>query len=428
MSTEIEQLSLEPTDSVASLRVKLSQLRGQRVLLIWPPDSDNLKRKLDLVLLQREADRSAIQLAIVSDDPRLIGYAAELNISCFESAEASQEARWKRSRQKVFLPRAHRQRRQLQADDLAYIAGQLQRRRSRPAWRSLLAQAIALLLLIGVVGALIVAIAPGAVLLVSLRQERVSQTIDIIADRKAETVNIKGALIPAALLQDSVETTVSVPASGIQWLDSESAAASGGNRSVAVVAAEDHARLLEIARIQLQSLAYDQLRANLADSQVIVIESLQIAEENKDWLDYSAAVGARSSEVSLTMRAVVSALAIDESQARQVLLARLKAAAPADMTLLDATIRYQRGAFSLSRAKQQVRFSASADATLLAKLDGDSLRGQLAGASLDEARAILAGHSAILPQPAPRISLHPPGWGRMPVLPLRIHIEAREAA
>ena len=428
MSTEIEQLSLEPTDSVASLRVKLSQLRGQRVLLIWPPDSDNLKRKLDLVLLQREADRSAIQLAIVSDDPRLIGYAAELNISCFESAEASQEARWKRSRQKVFLPRAHRQRRQLQADDLAYIAGQLQRRRSRPAWRSLLAQAIALLLLIGVVGALIVAIAPGAVLLVSLRQERVSQTIDIIADRKAETVNIEGALIPAALLQDSVETTVSVPASGIQWLDSESAAASGGNRSVAVVAAEDHARLLEIARIQLQSLAYDQLRAKLADSQVIIIESLQIAEENKDWLDYSAAVGARSSEVSLTMRAVVSALAIDESQARQVLLARLEAAAPADMTLLDATIRYQRGAFSLSRAKEQVRFSASADATLLAKLDGDSLRGQLAGASLDEARAILAGHSAILPQPAPRISLHPPGWGRMPVLPLRIHIETREAA
>ena len=428
MSTEIEQLSLEPTDSVASLRVKLSQLRGQRVLLIWPPDSDNLKRKLDLVLLQREADRSAIQLAIVSDDPRLIGYAAELNISCFDSAEASQEARWKRSRQKVFLPRAHRQRRQLQADDLAYIAGQLQRRRSRPAWRSLLAQAIALLLLIGVVGALIVAIAPGAVLLVSLRQERVSQTIDIIADRKAETVNIEGALIPAALLQDSVETTVSVPSSGIQWLDSESAAASGGNRSVAVVAAEDHARLLEIARIQLQSLAYDQLRAKLADSQDIVIESLQIAEENKDWLDYSAAVGARSSEVSLTMRAVVSALAIDESQARQVLLARLEAAAPADMTLLDATIRYQRGAFSLSRAKEQVRFSASADATLLAKLDGDSLRGQLAGASLDEARAILAGHSAILPQPAPRISLHPPGWGRMPVLPLRIHIETREAA
>ena len=428
MSSPIERLPLESTDSVASLRVKLLPLRGQRVLLIWSPDSDNLKRKLDLVLIQREADRSAIQLAIVSDDPRLIGYAAELNISCFESVEASENERWKRSRQKVFLPRAHRQRPQLQAADLAYIAGRLQRRHNRPAWRALLAQAIVLLLLVCLVGGLFYAIAPGAVLRVSLRHERVSQTVDIIADRNAQAVNVEGAVIPVALLLESVETTVSIPASGILWLDSAAAADSGGNPSVTVVAAEDHTRLLEIARVQLQSLAFDRLRANLDENQVIIIESLQIAEENKDWQDFSAAVGDATNEVTLTMRAVISALAMDESQARQVLLARLEAAAPDDMSLLDETVRYQRGAFNLSGAKEQARFSASADATLLAKLDGDSLRGQLAGASLDEARAMLAGHSAILPQPAPRISLHPPGWGRMPVLALRIHIETREAA
>ncbi len=516
MSTAIEQLPLEPTDSVASLRVKLSQLRGQRILLVWSPENDNLKRKLDLVLIQREADRNAIQLAIVAEDPRLIGHAAELNISCFDSVEAGQGARWKRSRKKVFLPRAHRPRPELQPSDLAFIAGQLQRRRSRSSWRSLLAQAIVLFLLISIVGALIYVVAPGAVVRVSLRQEQISQTVDIIADSKIEALDIERARISAQVLLESVETTVSIPASGTQWLDSVSAAgvvtftnltdepvgiprgsaistsagapilfetsaevvvpagigasvdatvtvidghtgsignvgagminsmigdlaervsvinlapaAGGGNPSVKVVAARDHVQLLDIARIQLQSLAYDRMRANLAESQVIIIESLQIAEENKDWLEYSAIVGAMTSEVSLTMRAVISAIVIDEAQARQVLMARLKAAAPEGMRLLQDSFDYERGAFSLSRAKEQVRFTASAKVIVLAQLDGDALREQLAGANLDEARAILAEYSAILQQPAPRLSLHPRGLGHMPLLPIRIHIEARDEA
>ena len=168
-------------------------------------------------------------------------------------------------------------------------------------------------------------------------------------------------MIPALWLSELVETRAAIPVSGADEDDARRR----------TVTASDRARLLEIARIQLQSQAYDRMRANLTKSQVIIIESLQIEEEDKDWLDYSAEVGAEAGELSLSMRAEVSAFAIDEADARQLAETRLLAEAPDGMALLPDSLRFQRGAFSLSRAKQQVRFDARASADLQAQLDID---------------------------------------------------------
>ncbi|MCY4147402.1 MAG: hypothetical protein OXE95_12210 [Chloroflexi bacterium] len=516
MSVILEQLRLAPNDTLASIRASLSQLRGKRVVLIWTPDCDNLKRRLDLVLIQREADRNAIQLAIVAQDPSLQAHAAELNISCFDCIEASQNQRWKRSRNKVFLPRYHRPRADLQAADLAQIADRLAASRQKNKWRIRLARAAVILLLCAVMGALVYVIAPGAVVRVSLRSERVGVEVEVIADAKAAAVEQARALIPAIELRETVQTSASIPSSGREWLEGESAVGvatftnltsqpvdipagtalsasagepvlfvtsadgvvpagigrsfdaaivaaegysgsignvdggminrvfgplaervsvvnvspttGGSDRSVQVVAAEDRERLLDIARLQLQSQAYDRMRASLSESHVIVIESLQIVDERKDWLDYSAVVGARSSELSLTMRAVVAALAVDENLARQVALAQLEAAVPPDMTLMSDTLAYERGAFNLSRAKEQIRFRTFSSGVALAALDVAALREQLAGAELGEAQQIMRGNRAFAQQPPPRLSLHPSGFGRMPLLPIRIHIEVQAAS
>ena len=513
MSSKIEQLHLAPNDTITSLRVSLSQLRGKRVVLIWTPDCDNFKRRLDLVLIQREADRNAIQLAIVAQDPNLQAHAAELNISCFDSIKASQTQRWKRSRNKVFLPRYHRSRADLQPRELARVAGKMGGRQQGNNWSIRIVRAAVILLLCAVVSALVYVIAPGAVIRVQLRSERVAVTVEVTADHKAETVDRQRALIPAMRLSETIETSASIPSSGTQWLDGVPATGAvtftnlsdqpvdipagstigvstgepvlfettanvvvpggidssldaavvaadgyggsignvdagtinrvvgplaesvtvinlspttgGSDRSVKIVAAADKTRLLDIARLQLQSLAYDRMRAGLSEGQVIIIESLQIAEENKDWLDYSAVVGAATSELSLTMRAVVSALAVDEELARQVVLAQFEAAVPPDMTLQTDSLVYERGAFNLSRAKEQIRFTAHGRGIALASLDADSLREQLAGTDLDAAQRILRENKAFAQQPAPRISVHPRGFGRMPLLPIRIHIEAR---
>ena len=96
MPAETEQLQLKAADTTAALRERLSPLRGRRVLLIPPADARLFQRKLDLVLIQRAADRRAIQLALVSQDKRVIANAAELNISCFATVAESENARWKR--------------------------------------------------------------------------------------------------------------------------------------------------------------------------------------------------------------------------------------------------------------------------------------------------------------------------------------------
>ncbi len=516
MSSTIEQLQLAPNDTLSSIRARLSQLRGRRVVLIWTDDCDKLRRRLDLVLIQREADRNAIQLAIVAHADDLRALAAELNISCFESIEASQNQRWKRSRNKVFLPRYHRPRADLQPGDLAWIADRLASPREHTQWRIQIVRAAVILLLCAVIGALAYVIAPGAVVRVRLRSEQVAVEVEVTADRKAESVDRQRALIPALPLRETMQTSASIPSSGTQWLEGDfaigavtftnlgnqpvdipagttlgtsagaailfqtsasvvlpagiessldaavvategfggsignvgsrainrvvgplaeqvsvinlSPTAGGNDRSVKVVAAADRTRLLDIARLQLQSLAYERMRAGLAQDQVIIIESLQIAEENKDWLDYSAVVGEATGELSLTMRAVVSALAVDERLARQIVLAQLEATVPPEMTLMSDTLAYERGAFNLSRAKEQIRFTARGRGMALATLDAAALREQLAGADLDAAQTILRDNRAFVQQPPPQLSIHPRGFGRMPLLPIRIHIEVQAAS
>jgi hypothetical protein len=75
------------------------------VLLIWPEEGKVLPRKLDLVLIQREAMRRGIQLALVTHDPQVVKHADELNISTFETIGSSERARWRRGRTGVFSNR-----------------------------------------------------------------------------------------------------------------------------------------------------------------------------------------------------------------------------------------------------------------------------------------------------------------------------------
>ena len=65
VSGETEHIQLEAADTVVAVRERLARLRGRRVLLVWPADGALFRRKLDLVLIQREAYRRAIQLALV---------------------------------------------------------------------------------------------------------------------------------------------------------------------------------------------------------------------------------------------------------------------------------------------------------------------------------------------------------------------------
>ena len=518
MAAQIEHLQLDANDSVATIKDRLAFIRGRRVLLIWPPEKSKLlTRKLELVLIQREADRRAIQLAIVSHDPDATLHANALNISVFESIEDSQRKGWKRGRKKVFLPRYHKPSHQPEPEDLRSIASRLARRSHHPSrLRYIMERLLVLLMLAGVIGMTAYIVLPSAVVEVVLREDEIKAAVDIVADASAESVDIDRGIIPAQIIRATVETMAAMPTTGEQRLENTlargmvtftnqtdaavdipantslttgagapilfrtvsavrvpagvgqhidapieaiqsstgslgnvaagminsvlgplgnlvaavnlSPATGGENRIVKVVAEADRTALLNIVRAQLQSLAYEKIQTRISESQLIFIETMRIEEERNDWTAYSAEPGAITSELSLTMQAVVSAMVVDDHFGRQVTLAQLSAQKPPGAKLYRDSIMYTRGPITRQESPGRVVFTAAGSAKVMPQFDAAPLQERLAGMSLDEAQEILAAQAELASDSPAQILVSPPGFGRMPLLPIRIEVHVRESA
>src|SRR5688572_26645758 len=126
-----EYIQLEAGEDIASVRDRLSFIRGKRVLVIWPETGTALIRKLDLVFLQREARRRVIQLALVTHDPQVITHASELEISTFETIKEAENSKWKRGRTRVFVQRHHKPEHEPEPEDLMPIASRVRNPRKR---------------------------------------------------------------------------------------------------------------------------------------------------------------------------------------------------------------------------------------------------------------------------------------------------------
>ena len=516
MAKQIEYVQLDTNDDVVTVKDRLSFIRGRRVLLIWPEDGTTLTRKLDLVLVQREADRRAIQLALVTHDTEVIAHARDLNISTFETIRSSERERWKRGRKKVFMPRYHKPSHEPQPEDLKPVASRVAKRdKRRSQARYLLERLVVLAILIGVIGMTAYIVLPSAVVTITLQAEEISTTVNIIADTTAQSVDITNQVIPAQVIRVTVETTASVPTTGIQNLDSAPArgvvtftnqtdtavdipanttlstsagipilfrtissttlpsgigqridinveatqaslgsvgnveagminsvigpldeavtvinlaSTSGGeNRSVNVVADSDMLNLLNSVRVQLQSLAYTEIQTRITDNQLIIIESIRIEEERNDWTTYSHDIGDVTNELSLTLRAVVSAMVVDDRFGRQITLAQLSSQIPAGQSLQPESVTYTRGPIISQESASRVTFTATSTAQVVQQFDASQLGEQLAGRSLADAQRLLASQLDIQPDSAPQITLSPDGFSQMPILPIRIEVQVRQS-
>src|SRR3970282_57789 len=66
-----------------------------RAVLVWPRRGRVLTRRLDLVLLQRQAQRQAVELGLITYDPAVLQLAQELGLPTFESPDHLPEAGWR---------------------------------------------------------------------------------------------------------------------------------------------------------------------------------------------------------------------------------------------------------------------------------------------------------------------------------------------
>ena len=91
---KVQILQLDPHDDLASTRDKLAWAQAQRVVLVWPDRARVLRKRLDLVLLRRQAARQGVELGIVTRDPVVLEHAASLGIPSFRSSTRLPEEIW----------------------------------------------------------------------------------------------------------------------------------------------------------------------------------------------------------------------------------------------------------------------------------------------------------------------------------------------
>lgn len=517
MAKQIDYVQLESNDDVVTIKDRLSFIRGRRVLLIWPEEGTVLTRKLDLVLIQREADRRAIQLSLVTHDEVVIAHAKELGISTFETIRASERGRWKRGRKKVFMPRYHKPKHEPDPEELKPVASRVNKRgRRRSQARYVLERLVILAILIAVIAGTAYVVVPSAVIYVTLAEDQISATVNIIADPNIQSVDINTQTIPAQIIKATVETTATIPTSGNQSLTSAPAIGSvtftnrtdtpidipanttlstsagtpilfrtisgttipagidqrieidvealqgsaggignveagmintvigplsdavtvinlaptsgGESRSVNIVAPEDMLNLINSVRVQLQSLAYEEIQTRLTDNQVIIIESIKIDEERNDWTTYDFDVGDVTDTLSLTMRAVVSAVVVDDRFGRQITLAQLSSRIESGKSLQPESITYARGPIVSQDAEGRVTFSATTTADVTTKFDATQLQEQLAGKSISDAQRLIMTTINLAETNVPRIVVTPDWYKQMPLLPIRIEVRVQGAS
>ncbi len=509
-----EYVQLEANEDAASVRDRLSFLRGQRVLLIWPERGTALTRKLDIVLVQREAMRLAITLAFVTHDDEVIQHARELNISTFETIGSSERRKWKRGRAKVFTTRYQKPKDEPQPEELSAVASRIrgvpltpEQQRARLITRAILL----LLLIVGLVGGAY-AIAPEAIVTIAPLRRPVEMTAEVRAlpNGSLLRVDVENGLIPALVVRAQVEERATIPTSGVQQVSASRATGSavfinktdtavtipaesfvgtsagtpilfrtmveallpagrglqievpieaveevageignveagminivlgpladqvevrnvsptfgGQRRTIGAVSATDMDNLIAILRQQIQARAFSEMQPRLEANQFLIDETIRIAEEREDWMVFSHPEGAAADEVTLTMRAIVQATAIDLDLANQVAFARLAGQIPRSFALDPRSIAYSRGDVTRLDPDGAITFSVTARGVVSSQIDPATLRQNLAGRTPADALAYLTSAVEMTPGAQPQITVIPDWLPHLPLLPGRIRL------
>lgn len=215
MAQKIWTLKLEPYDDAVSVRDRLTFAPVQRVLLVWPSQGRVLTRKLDLLLVQRQATALGLRIALVTEDFDVLDHARELNISAFENATIAVQSRWKEPRDKVFVPPPRDE------DEQAKIAERVVQMRGGPATLAerRLRQVARWIMFIVLVGSLLGGVLltmPSATVSLTPASRQIFETVTIIADPNLPDIDIEHYQMPAQLVTLQATARVTVEATGVE--------------------------------------------------------------------------------------------------------------------------------------------------------------------------------------------------------------------
>ena len=243
-----------------------------------------------------------------------------------------------------------------------------------------------------------------------------------LAPNGRATVPIEAVLPgPGSNVRAGTITQVEGPLALSLLVANETPATGGNVASVGVVTEEDKAQLQTLLFDELKQKAFARLNERLEAGNFIPPESVSYLALSPTFTPF---VGDVSPDLFLNMSVQAVGLAVDTQAGNQVALARLQAAMPPGTRLISDTVRYIPGAVVVENP-QTVRFSITAEGTLLRGVDTDGVRTAVLGLTPEKATAVLAERFALAGPP--RVALGP-DWlpyivpTNLPVLPWRIRV------
>ncbi len=265
----------------------------------------------------------------------------------------------------------------------------------------------------------------------------------VVRFRTQEAVNIAGqegaiAVVPIEALAEFAGQPGNIPAYGIDRIEGPlaeiltaqnyDATDGGGVPTNQVVSQADQDRLLAAVRQAIQQRALGDLTPLLGETQDIIAESIRISEERPEWTVFSAPVGTAADSISLTMRATVEAVVVNQRMVNQVAFAGLTERIPAGQVVIPDSMAFSRGAVEAIEAGGRITFLANVSSDVAQDVNADQLRQALAGRSRDQTIVYLYQNLDLAPDASPGIIIWPEFFGRMPLLPSRITIILRDAS
>ncbi len=213
----IQVIELEDHDDLNTIRDRILTAQSPRVLLVIPWDSPSLRKPVDLQVVQRFGEAHGIEVAIVSTEGGIRTAAHDVGLPTFRSVEAAQrKAQWVKhiNEEDELAPWTPSPRKRREAERAAVERNQavVQATRRHPAWIALKIGIFVLALL--VIGFAALAIVPTAQITLVPQSTKITVSVNLVADPKAEEVDPLTGHVPSAQVTTIVRDTITIPTTG----------------------------------------------------------------------------------------------------------------------------------------------------------------------------------------------------------------------
>jgi hypothetical protein len=193
----------------------------------------------------------------------------------------------------------------------------------------------------------------------------------------------------------------------------------GGVRLARAVTEADQERLRAQVLQQLHVLALAEMESRLLESEFLARDSLRVARVVHETFSHFA--GEQSDRLALEIRAELQATAVDETQAVGLVYEELALAVRPGYELVPDSLHFRSGELLGVDGQGRVSFLMIGEGVIAVRLHLDEPLQAIAGQETAVALAYLYEQLPLREYPTARVL---PDWfGRMPYLPVRIHIQ-----